>query len=41
VVRLENLRLLLAIGVALGLCVHAMDVKLAFLHAWLVEQIYV
>jgi hypothetical protein len=41
VVRLENLRLLLAIAVALGLCVHAMDVKLAFLHMWLVEQIYV
>jgi hypothetical protein len=41
VVHLKNLRLLLAIAVALGLRVHAMDVKSAFLHVRLVEQIYV
>ena len=41
VVCLENLRLLLAITIALSLRIHAMDVKSAFLHTQLVKQIYV
>jgi hypothetical protein len=41
VVRLKNLRLLLTIAMAFGLHIHTMDVKSAFLHMHLIEQIYV
>ncbi len=41
VVRLENLRLLLALANALNLEIHQMDVDSAFLHAHLTEEIYV
>ncbi len=41
VVHLENLRLLLALATALDLEIHQMDVDSAFLHAHLMEEIYV
>jgi hypothetical protein len=41
VMQLENLHLLLTITVALGLCIHTMDIKSVFLHVCLVEKIYI
>ncbi len=41
VVHLENLHLLLALATALDLEIHQMDVDSVFLHAHLIEEIYV